>query len=104
MAPTATDVRITYDSEYAARVAQSTWQATRNLSLVGNLRDAFTQASAVHSIVWRWVRGHSNHYFNELADVAAKAAVDFNQLTTQVIDLPPEILSSLQHSAPDYVP
>jgi ribonuclease HI len=34
------------------------------------------KAAGSHEILWHWVRGHSGHVENEIADVLANKAID----------------------------
>lgn len=40
------------------------------------LWQALEQACAIHQIEWRWIKGHSGHRENELADQLANAAIE----------------------------
>lgn len=78
-------VKVTTDSEYV-RQGITTWLATwkkngwktSNKKPVKNI-DLWQQLDTIakkHEISWHWVKGHSNHPENELADQLANAAID----------------------------
>jgi ribonuclease HI len=79
------EVKLTTDSEYLrkgitqwlAKWKLNGWktsnkQAVKNQDLWGRL----DELALVHSIEWHWVKGHSGHRENEIADQLANAAID----------------------------
>jgi len=78
-------VKITTDSEYVHQgitVWLATWKKngwkTSNKKPVKNI-DLWQQLDTIakkYEISWHWVKGHSNHPENELADQLANAAID----------------------------
>lgn len=78
-------VELTTDSEYVRR-GITEWLAawkrrgwkTANKKPVKNedLWRRLDEAGRSHEIRWRWVRGHSGHRENELADALANQAID----------------------------
>ena len=78
-------VELTTDSEYVRRGItewRATWKRrgwkTANKKPVKNedLWRRLEDAGRSHEIKWRWVRGHSGHRENELADALANQAID----------------------------
>ena len=78
-------VELTTDSEYVRRGITewiATWKRrgwkTANKKPVKNedLWRRLEEAGRSHEIRWRWVRGHSGHRENELADALANQAID----------------------------
>lgn len=78
-------VEITTDSKYVQQGITSwieqwkknNWK-TSNKKPVKNL-DLWQQLDTIanqHEIIWHWVKGHSNHKENELADQLANEAID----------------------------
>lgn len=79
------DVELTTDSEYLRRGItewlagwkKRGWKtAARKPVKNQDLWQRLDDASARHAIHWRWVRGHSGHRENELADALANQAID----------------------------
>lgn len=78
-------VKLTTDSEYL-RKGITQWVAkwklngwkTSNKQAVKNqdLWERLDELALVHSIEWHWVKGHSGHRENEIADQLANAAID----------------------------
>ncbi len=79
------EVQLTTDSEYL-RKGITQWVAkwklngwkTSNKQAVKNkdLWERLDELALRHSIEWRWVKGHSGHRENEIADQLANAAID----------------------------
>lgn len=70
------EVVIRYDSEYAAHMARGDWKAKVNRRLVEQSRQALRRAEREGiEVVWRHVKGHSGHRWNERADALASAGV-----------------------------
>lgn len=78
-------IKITTDSEYV-RQGITTWMInwkkngwkTSSKQRVKNI-DLWQQLDTIakqHEISWHWVKGHSNHPENELADSLANSAID----------------------------
>ncbi len=81
----ACDVNITTDSQYVkngitqwlASWKQNGWK-TANKKPVKNqdLWQQLEQHVAKHTVDWHWVKGHSGHNENEIADALANQAID----------------------------
>ena len=78
-------VRLTTDSQYVQKGIQewlANWKkrgwktAARKPVKNVDLWQRLDQAAARHQITWEWVRGHSGHPENELADALANQAID----------------------------
>ena len=78
-------VRLTTDSQYVQKGIQEwlpNWKrrgwktAARKPVKNVDLWQRLDQAVARHQITWEWVRGHSGHPENELADALANQAID----------------------------
>jgi ribonuclease HI len=78
-------VRLTTDSQYVQKGIQewlANWKrrgwktAARKPVKNADLWQRLDQAAAPHEIRWEWVRGHSGHPENELADALANRAID----------------------------
>ena len=78
-------VRLTTDSQYVQKGIQewlANWKrrgwktAARKPVKNADLWQRLDKAAAPHEIHWEWVRGHSGHPENELADALANRAID----------------------------
>ena len=78
-------VRLTTDSQYVqkgvtewlANWKRNGWKtAAKKPVKNADLWQRLDAASAEHEIHWEWVRGHSGHSENELADELANKAID----------------------------
>jgi ribonuclease HI len=78
-------VRLITDSQYVQKGIQewlANWKqrgwktAARKPVKNVDLWQRLDQAAARHQITWEWVRGHSGHPENELADALANQAID----------------------------
>lgn len=79
------DVALTTDSQYVRKGItewMTNWKKngwkTANKKPVKNsdLWQALDEESERHSIEWHWVKGHSGHYENEIADELANLGVE----------------------------
>jgi cyclic pyranopterin phosphate synthase len=66
--PLGVEVTVTSDSEYVIKTMTRNWKRNANTDLWPRL-DALAASRRVR---WEWVRGHTGHPFNELADRVAK--------------------------------
>lgn len=78
-------VRLTTDSQYVqkgitewlANWKRNGWKTAGKKPVKNaDLWQRLDAASTVHEIHWEWVRGHSGHSGNELADELANKAID----------------------------
>ena len=78
-------VRLTTDSQYVQKGIQewlANWKkrgwktAARKPVKNVDLWQRLDQATVGHEITWEWVRGHSGHPENELADALANQGID----------------------------
>lgn len=81
----ASKVKITTDSTYVKngindwihKWKRNGWKtATKKPVKNKDLWQRLEQANSVHDISWAWVKGHSGHRENEIADHLARAAID----------------------------
>ena len=56
------------DSKYVLNTMRGMYNSKFNLDLIGQLH---AERSKLSHIFYVWVRGHSGHYYNELADTIA---------------------------------
>lgn len=81
-------VRILSDSRYVVETMGGTWKRKTNHEWWSRL----DKAAKVHSIDWEWVKGHSGHVVQEVADaaarrIAAKGSVDGEMLDEMTASL-----------------
>ena len=79
------EVQLTTDSKYlqdgitkwVAKWKLNGWK-TSNKQVVKNkdLWERLDKLAMIHTVDWHWVKGHSGHRDNELADQLANAAID----------------------------
>lgn len=78
-------VRITTDSKYVlqgmtewlANWKRRNWQtATKKPVLNADLWRRLDSVAALHELEWHWVKGHSGHRENEIADQLANLGID----------------------------
>ncbi|MSQ07914.1 MAG: cyclic pyranopterin monophosphate synthase MoaC [Dehalococcoidia bacterium] len=68
--PPGSQIKVISDSQYVVKTMSSGWQRNAN-------RDLWARLDAVvadRRVRWEWVKGHSGHPFNELADRLATGA------------------------------
>lgn len=64
-------------SEWLPVWKKSNWKKSdKKLVKNADLWQALEQEASRHQVHWHWVRGHSGHPENELADALANAAID----------------------------
>lgn len=81
-------VRLLSDSRYVVETMGGTWKRKTNHDWWKRL----DKAAAKHEIEWQWVKGHSGHEIQEIADkaarkIAAAGAVDVEMLDDMVVDI-----------------
>jgi ribonuclease HI len=78
-------VRLTTDSQYVqkgitewmAKWKRNGWKTAANKPVKNaDLWQRLDEVAAGHDIHWQWVKGHSGHPENELADELANKAID----------------------------
>jgi len=81
-------VRIFSDSKYVVETMGGTWKKKTNLDWWRRLE----KAAAPHKIKWQWIKGHSGHEVQEVADtlartIAAEQRVDATKMDDAVAGL-----------------
>lgn len=81
-------VRLLSDSRYVVETMGGTWKRKTNHDWWKRL----DKAAGKHEIEWQWVKGHSGHEIQEIADkaarkIAAAGAVDVEMLDDMVADI-----------------
>ncbi len=69
--PDTTDIRIHYDSKYAAKITRLLWNPKSNRILARTCQQLTTLVSLKYKLHWTWVKGHSGDHGNDQADKAA---------------------------------
>lgn len=59
------------DSQYVINCATGKWQRKKNVELW----EKYSKVSKGKNITWKWVKGHSNDYYNDLVDELARNEV-----------------------------
>ena len=65
-------VTIYYDSEYAAKSVQGIFKGKKNQALISEIQRILLLAQRKRTVLFEKVKGHSNDYFNDQADLLAK--------------------------------
>ncbi len=68
--PLGSSVKVTSDSEYVIKTMTRGWQRKVNT----DLWDRLDELVGSRKVTWEWVRGHSGHPYNELADLLSTTA------------------------------
>jgi ribonuclease HI len=81
-------VKLLSDSRYVVETMSSGWKRKTN----HDWWDKLDRAAAKHDIHWQWIKGHSGHEVQEIADKAARTIagagkVDNDLLDEMVVDL-----------------
>ena len=69
-------MQIISDSKYASLVALQRWRPKTNIKLASRAARLAYLVNTRYETQWSWIRGHSDHYENDLADAAAKRRAD----------------------------
>ena len=74
------EVTIYGDSEYAGKMANGTWKAKKNKTLIVGIR-AVWRGTLLNGtgLVWAHVKAHQGHYYNEMADELANRGVHLQE-------------------------
>lgn len=65
------ELRIFYDSEYAASIASGTFNANKNVELASRVKALLSEVIQTRRVTFHKVKGHSNNIFNDRADANA---------------------------------
>jgi len=75
------DIVIRYDSIYAANSIIGIYNGEKNVALISSCREIYRRATAIYSVTFEKVKGHSNDKYNDIADeLANRGAVGSVQL------------------------
>lgn len=75
-------VKLMSDSRYVVETMGGTWKRKTNHDWWAKL----DKAAAKHTIEWEWVKGHSGHEVQEVADKAARTIAEVGRVDTEMLD------------------
>jgi len=75
-------VRLLSDSRYVVETMGGTWKRKTNHDWWRRLDDA----AGKHQIDWEWVKGHSGHEVQEVADKAARTIAGAGKVDQEMLD------------------
>jgi ribonuclease HI len=75
-------VKLMSDSRYVVETMGGTWKRKTNHDWWAKL----DKAAAKHTIEWQWVKGHSGHEVQEVADKAARTIAEVGRVDMEMLD------------------
>ncbi len=75
-------VKLLSDSRYVVETMGGTWKRKTNHDWWARL----DKAAGRHTIEWEWVKGHSGHEIQEVADKAARRIAAAGEVDTAILD------------------
>ncbi len=75
-------VRVLSDSRYVVETMGGTWKRKTNHEWWARL----DRAAAKHEIEWEWVKGHSGHEVQEVADTLARKTAELGRVDLEMLD------------------
>ena len=75
-------VKVLSDSRYVVETMGGTWKRKTNHDWWSRL----DQAAAKHEIEWQWVKGHSGHEIQEVADKLARKTAELGRVDAEMLD------------------
>lgn len=75
-------VTIMSDSKYVVETMGGTWKRKTNHEWWKRLDNA----SSPHQIKWKWVKGHSGHEIQEIADTIARKTAELGRVDRQMLE------------------
>ena len=75
-------VRLFSDSRYVIETMGGTWKRKTNHEWWARL----DRAAAKHKIEWQWVKGHSGHEVQEVADTLARKTAELGRVDLEMLD------------------
>jgi len=75
-------VKLLSDSKYVVETMGGTWKRKTNHEWWSRL----DKAAAKHTIEWEWVKGHSGHEIQEVADTAARKIAKDGKVDRELLD------------------
>lgn len=78
----ACDVTVLSDSRYVVETMGGTWKRKTNHDWWKRL----DQASAKHTIKWKWIKGHDGHEVQEIVDKLARKTAENGRVDAEMFD------------------
>lgn len=75
-------VKVLSDSRYVVETMGGTWKRKTNHEWWARL----DRAAAKHQIEWEWVKGHSGHEVQEVADTLARKTAELGRVDLEMLD------------------
>jgi ribonuclease HI len=75
-------VKVLSDSRYVVETMGGTWKRKTNHEWWARL----DRAAAKHQIEWQWVKGHSGHEVQEVADTLARKTAELGRVDLEMLD------------------
>lgn len=75
-------VRLMSDSRYVVQTMTGNFRKKTNLEWWAKL----DKAAQKHTVTWEWVKGHSGHEIQEIADKLARKSAELGRIDTEFLD------------------
>ncbi|MGB7209182.1 MAG: RNase H family protein [Pyrinomonadaceae bacterium] len=75
-------VKVLSDSRYVVETMGGTWKRKTNHDWWARL----DRAAAKHEVEWQWVKGHSGHEIQEIADTLARKTAELGRVDLDMLD------------------
>lgn len=75
-------VKVLSDSRYVIETMGGTWKRKTNHEWWARL----DKAASKHQIEWQWVKGHSGHEVQEIADTLARKTAELGRVDLEMMD------------------
>jgi ribonuclease HI len=75
-------VKVLSDSRYVVETMGGTWKRKTNHEWWARL----DRAASKHEIEWQWVKGHSGHEVQEVADTLARKTAELGRVDLKMLD------------------
>ena len=75
-------VKVLSDSRYVIETMGGTWKRKTNHEWWARL----DKAASKHQIEWQWVKGHSGHEVQEVADTLARKTAELGRVNLEMMD------------------
>lgn len=75
-------VKVLSDSRYVVETMGGTWKRKTNHEWWARL----DKAASKHQIEWQWIKGHSGHEVQEVADTLARKTAELGRVDLEMLD------------------